>query len=36
MVFLGKVVTSDRRNKLRDLIQYRLDMLFANNRVNFI
>ncbi|CAF1417698.1 unnamed protein product [Adineta steineri] len=32
LVHKGKVATSDRGNKLRDLIQYRLDMLFVNNR----
>jgi hypothetical protein len=35
-IFIGKIATSDRGNKLRDLIQYRLDMLFVNNRVNII
>ncbi|CAF4077045.1 unnamed protein product, partial [Rotaria sordida] len=32
LVHKGNIVTSDRCNKLRDLIQYRLDMLFVNNR----
>ncbi|CAF1432853.1 unnamed protein product [Rotaria sordida] len=32
LVHKGKIATSDRGNKLRDLIQYRLDMLFVNNR----
>ncbi|UJR22115.1 hypothetical protein I4U23_025179 [Adineta vaga] len=32
LVHKGKVATSDRGNKLRDLIQHRLDMLFVNNR----
>ncbi|CAM4809029.1 unnamed protein product [Rotaria magnacalcarata] len=32
LVHKGKVATSDRGNKLRDLIRFRLDMLFVNNR----
>ncbi|CAF3997273.1 unnamed protein product [Rotaria sp. Silwood2] len=32
LVHKGKIATSDRGNKLCDLIQYRLDMLFVNNR----
>jgi hypothetical protein len=36
LVHKGKTATSDRGNKLRDLIQFRLDMLFVNNRVSTI
>ncbi|CAF1632161.1 unnamed protein product, partial [Rotaria sordida] len=32
LVHKGNIIISDRCNKLRDLIQYRLDMLFVNNR----
>ncbi|CAF1335016.1 unnamed protein product [Rotaria sp. Silwood1] len=34
LVHKGNIAVSDRGNKLRDLIQYRLDMLFVNNRSN--
>ena len=33
LVHKGKTATSDRGNKLKELIQHRLDMLFVNNRV---